>query len=442
MQTFREKVPQSSDPMNKQVSVAPSARRLTTSLRDIGYSFESAVADIVDNSIAAGANNVDIQIVFDGLGSTVTIIDNGHGMDATGIDEAMRFGSRRSYEDQELGRYGLGLKTASLSQCRRVEVVSKTTHGPVQARVLDLDFIRDVDDWVTLDYSTDDDINDRAQLLADKTGTIVTWEKLDRLLPAKSPEGGWARRRIQGLGPKLSSYLSMVFHRFLSGEAAQHVSITVNGQQIAPWDPFARDEKNTEFLGTDEFEIEHGDYAGTVTVNRFLLPPRTRFSSREAFDAASGIDKWNKQQGLYIYRADRLVQWGGWSGIRTIDEHTKLARASVDFGTSLDDAFNINVAKMRVNLPSQLRKMLARPVNELCIAADAAYRRENSLKHETDTTERLTDIKDFGGAESGEAIGLALRTAAARTGNFEALSAISKLLKQEMPTLAKHLGFD
>ena len=112
--------------MTKRLSVAPSARRLTTSLRDIGYSFESAVADIVDNSIAAGATSVDIQIDFDGRDSTVLIIDNGDGMNNERIDEAMRFGSRRSYQDQELGRYGLGLKTASLSQCRRLEVISQS----------------------------------------------------------------------------------------------------------------------------------------------------------------------------------------------------------------------------------------------------------------------------------------------------------------------------
>lgn len=113
----------------------------------------------------------------------------------------------------------------------------------------------------------------------------------------------------------------------------------------------------------------------------------------------------------------------------------------MDFGTTLDDAFNINVAKMRVNLPSQLRKMLTRPVNELCIAADAAYRRANATK--PSSQDETPETKpDFGGAESGEAIGLALRTAAARTGNFEALNAISKLLKEEMPDLAKHLGFD
>ena len=235
-----------------------------------------------------------------------------------------------------------------------------------------------MDDWVTLDHSDEEYIREQAIQFIGSSGTIVMWEKLDRLLPLKSPDSGWARRRIEGLVPKVSAYLSMVFHRFLSGEAYAKTQILVNGEELKPWDPFARAEPKTRQLETDEFEIEHDDITDVVTVKRYLLPQRDDFSSREAFETASGIEKWNKQQGLYIYRADRLVQWGGWSKIRTIDEHTKLARASVDFGTNLDDAFNINVAKMRVNLPSQLRKMLSRPVNELCIAADAAYRRAHA----------------------------------------------------------------
>ena len=426
--------------MAKQVSVAPSARRLTTSLRDIGYSFESAVADIVDNSIAAGATLVEISITFDGKDSSVVIKDDGDGMNVDAIDEAMRFGSRRSYVNQDLGRYGLGLKTASLSQCRRVSVISKSESAEIQARILDLDFIQSLDDWVTLDHSDEEYVREQAIHFSGGSGTVVMWEKLDRLLPIKSPESGWARRRIEGLVPKVSA-LSMVFHRFLSGEAYAKARIKVNDVELQPWDPFARIEPGTKQLETNEFEIEHEDNTGTVTLKRYLLPQRDDFSSREAFEEASGIDRWNKQQGLYIYRADRLVQWGGWSKIRTIDEHTKLARASVDFGTNLDDAFNINVAKMRVNLPSQLRKMLSRPVNELCIAADAAYRRANAQKHKEEQADASLN-PDFGGAEAGEAIGLALRTAAASTGNLEALTAISDLLKKEMPELARHLGFD
>ena len=158
-----------------QISIAPSARRLTTSLRDIGYSFESAVADIVDNSIAAGATKIAIDIEFDGKNSSVIIKDDGDGMTAQAIDEAMRFGSRRSYADQELGRYGLGLKTASLSQCKRLSVISKSSNAPLQARILDLDFIQTVDDWVTLDHSEEEEVIALAAEHFGESGTFVIW---------------------------------------------------------------------------------------------------------------------------------------------------------------------------------------------------------------------------------------------------------------------------
>lgn len=428
--------------MAKQISVAPSAKRLTNSLRDVGYTFESAVADLIDNSITAGATRVDITIDFAGRESQLIIVDNGYGMPSDEINEAMRFGSRRSYGTGDLGRYGLGLKTASLSQCRRLEVISRHAHEVTpQARVLDLDFIQAVDDWITLDTSNEADTQESLKLIGEGSGTILIWRKLDRLLPSKATEGGWARRRIEKLSPRLVSHLSMVFHRFLAGETSESLAISVNGEDVRPWDPFFRSEESTQLVGTDRFEVEHGDVADSVILKRYLLPSREKFSSREAFESASGPEKWNKQQGIYIYRANRLVQWGGWAGIRTIDEHTKLARVSLDFETDLDEAFNINVAKMRVSVPSQLKKMLARPINELCIEADAAYRRNMRNQTSSDIDEE-TSHSDFGSDNSGDTIGLALRAAAVRTGGLDALEEIADLLRSEMPALAKHLGFD
>lgn len=428
--------------MSSTVKVTPSARRLIRSLRDVGYNVESAVADLVDNSIAADAQNIRIEIRFDGKSSHLRIIDDGNGMTGASIDEAMRFGSRRTYDEGELGRYGLGLKTASLSQCRRIEVVSLASDAstPV-ARTLDLDYIEDTDRWEVLDARDEAETGESTELLTSGHGTVITWRKLDRLLPSKSPEGGWARRRIEGLAERLTTHLAMVFHRFLEGAGGKKITIEINGVAVAPWDPFIRQEAATKLLDVDEFEIEHGGSTGTVTLRRYLLPSREQFSSREAFDLASGPEKWNRQQGLYIYRADRLVQWGGWSGIRTIDEHTKSARASLDFGTSLDEAFNINVAKMRVSIPGQLRKMLARPINELCIAADASYRR-GKLRHPPAEEKNPSEAPAARSDEFRSEVGLTLRAAAARTGNTEAFRAIAALIREESPEIARQLGLD
>jgi hypothetical protein len=144
---------------------------------------------------------------------------------------------------------------------------------------------------------------------------------------------------------------------------------------VQPWNPFAPSEPTQNELSLQRFEMTVGDVSGMVTLRRFVLPARDEFSSHEQFERYSGPLNWNRQQGIYVYRADRLVQWGGWNGIRGIDEHTKLARAALDFDTDLDSVFNINVAKVRVALPPQIRHMLERPINELCAYADDRYRK-------------------------------------------------------------------
>ncbi|HEY0696550.1 MAG TPA: ATP-binding protein, partial [Micromonospora sp.] len=358
-------------------NVAPSAARLIESLRDIGYDFPTAIADIVDNSIAAGAKRVEIDITFNGAYSVVSISDDGQGMTANGLLEALRFGSRRGYERGDLGRYGLGLKTASLSQCRSLTVMSRK-RGASRAvvRAIDLDVVAEMDEWLVVSPTAGDPLAEGMdELVPQEGGTAVVWRKLDRVLPEKRPEGGWARRRLEGLASRTAQHLGIVFHRFIEGTYGEPLVITVNGEKIAPWNPFAPNEPARSVLPLQQFEVSVGEASGKVSLQCVVLPSRDQFSSPLAFEKMSGPSNWNRQQGLYIYRAGRLVQWGGWAGIRGIDEHTKLARAALDFDTDLDVVFNINVAKMRVTMPPQLRQLIERPINELCIRADAAYRK-------------------------------------------------------------------
>ena len=420
----------------RMASVTPSAARLTDSLRDIGYDFSSAVADLVDNSVTAGATEVNIFVEFDGESSTVFIADNGHGMTLNGLTEALRFGSRRSYGRGDLGRYGLGLKTASLSQGRRLTVVTRTSaeRRVIQTRQLDLDLIAEFDDWLIIEPDRTEAIERARNLLEDAPGTVVVWENLDRLVPAKNAAGGWARRRFETLQQRVAEHLAMVFHRFLDGEVVKEgLVITVNGQKLVAWDPFARSEPETRELIEQIFEVEHGDVAGQVILRRFVLPGRDQFSSPAEFERMSGPLKWNRQQGLYTYRAGRLVQWGGWAGVRAIDEHTKLARASLEFDTDLDEAFNINVAKMRVALPGQLRQMVERPINELCGLADDLYRKSSGA---TGGRDRPANDNFAAGLD----IGMALKGAALDAGEIRAFKKIAAELRRAEPKLAKSLG--
>lgn len=424
--------------MARMTAVAPSAARLTDSLRDIGYDFSSAVADLVDNSITAGATQVDILVEFDAEHSRVLVADNGRGMTVNGLTEAMRFGSRRAYGRGDLGRYGLGLKTASLSQGRSLTVLTRKegVRRPILTRQLDLDLVIEFDDWLIVEPERTDVIDNARKLLEDGCGTVVVWEKLDRVVPSRNAAGGWARRRFETIADKAAQHLSMVFHRFLADEAKTGpVAITVNGKKLQPWDPFARSERLTKELAEEVFEIQHGDTTGSVTLRRYVLPGRDHFSTHAEFERHSGPLKWNRQQGLYIYRADRLVQWGGWFGIRGIDEHTKLARASVDFDTDLDSAFNINVAKMRVSIPAQLRQMIERPINEMCSIADEVYRKSAGSKPSGEKpkggNDQLTEASE---------IGLALQAAALEAGEYKAFKKVATALRRTDPDIAAALG--
>lgn len=366
--------------------ITPSASRLTSSLRDIGYEFESALADLVDNSVAAGATEVAIDVQFDGARSRVVIRDNGCGMSDGQLDEALRFGSRRSYGERDLGKFGLGLKTASLSQARKLTVLSRSSErGRVNGLTLDLDHVEATDRWEVLVRHPDDLPPSLVDPLSSASGTVVIWEGLDRILTYSNPDGEWARRRLGQLTESARAYLAMVFHRFLGGEeGTATLKLTVGGDVVQPWDPFTRGETRTVEMGDRRYVIDAGGSSGTVTIRPYVLPPKEAFSSVAAFEKAGGPLKWNRQQGLYIYRAGRLIQGGGWSGLRTLDEHTKLARVAVEFDPVLDPLFQVNVAKMRVALPSELRSQITAQISEVCHEADRVYREASAARRSDD----------------------------------------------------------
>lgn len=419
------------------VDVTPSARRLTWSLRDMGYDFTAAVADIVDNSVTAGARRITVDIVFEGAGSWVRIADDGSGMTGTELNEAMRYGSRREYGRGELGRFGLGLKTASLSQCRRVTVATRGAgrRRPV-VRCLDLDHVQSVDRWEVIEPLDRPDIR-LLTPLREGTGTVVVWDDLDRVVGDR-PDGGWARRRIGGLADRTSSYLGMVLHRFLAGgvDGRGRLDLRVNGEPVDPWDPLAPAEPRRLLLPPKTFEITQGGSTGAVTFRPCVLPPRQLFSTPTEFERLGGPLKWNRQQGLYIYRANRMIQSGGWSWLRAADEHTKLARASLDFDTDLDDVFQTNVSKMRVGLPPQLRPQLEKSVVELCREAEAVYRSSAATRApQPDGVSRPMPSGDV------QAVGLALRMAALELGELAALGRIATLVGERSPEVLDALGW-
>jgi hypothetical protein len=365
--------------MSRFVTVLPSARKLMASLRDIGYDLPSAVADLVDNSIDAGAENVGVTFVDDGAQSWVRVADDGMGMSSAELDEAMRYGSQRAYSSSALGHFGLGLKTGSLSQCRRLTVASRRRRNArIVARCWDLDLVAERDSW-------DLDSPPKAELppqllepLEHSTGTVVLWENLDRILAFRNPDGAVTRRALNAMAGDVTAHLGMVFHRFITGEWADgeaFVNISVNGTSVTAWDPFAREEPDTTVLPRQAIELTRDEgTTAKLTVQPYVLPSQTRFSSPESHQVAAGPNRWNRQQGFYVYRRDRMIQSGGWNRIRTLDEHAKLARIAIDLPTGHEELFGINVAKMSIVIPEAARPPLRTIASAVVQRAQSSYR--------------------------------------------------------------------
>lgn len=330
----------------------PSASSLSASMRDIGYSLETAVADIIDNSISAGASTVSVLCDLNPRTPTLAIIDNGIGMNRDGIISAMRHGLAKSQirSAHDLGRFGLGLKTASFSQCRRLTVVS-IRNGQYCGAEWDLDLIDKEDDWI-LTILDDEDISNLPfiERLTD-SGTLVIWRNLDRL--SEDMTGRKRDEIVNGKLDLLGKHLSLVFHRFLAGEIrGRRISISINNHPVEPFDPFCR-RSGSEIL--PEEIVRFGTAA--VHIQAFILPHHSRLSAGD-YDNYQDRSDFISNQGVYIYRNGRLMAWGGWFQLIPRGEATKLARVQVDFPSSLDEMWTIDIKKSRARPPYQVRERL------------------------------------------------------------------------------------
>ena len=360
------------------------------SLRDVGYDLPSAVADLIDNSIDANAHRVDVTFHPDGPRSWVRVADDGIGMTTHGLDEAMRYGSQAAYTDRTLGHFGLGLKTASLSQCRRLTVASRAkTSGRVTIRRWDLDAVIRRNCWALERIRLRQAPPHLTAALPDRGGTVVLWDALDRLLP-RNPTLGMTTRMMRTAVEEVRGHLAMVFHRFLSGEAfsdKRQLTIVVDGQPLSPWDPFARSEPQTRALPVQTLDCSADGASIELLVAPFILPAQQHFSSADAHRRSAGPNRWNRHQGFYVYRRDRLLQAGGWNRLRTLDEHAKLARIAVDLPVGEEDRFSVDVAKMRVSFPEEVRPQLRAVAAGVVAAAQERYRDHLATRQEHDTSE-------------------------------------------------------
>jgi hypothetical protein len=339
----------------------PSASCLSASMRDLGYSLETAVADIIDNSISADATNIQILCDLARGDPTLVIIDDGHGMDPGELLLAMRHGAANPNDPRsarDLGRFGLGLKTASFSQCRRLTVAS-SQHDVRCAAEWDLDVIDREDDWI-ISVLDDQDISQLPYIeRLEANGTIVIWRGLDRLF-----EDEGSLRRDEIVNEKLDvveKHLALVFHRFLAGEVKgrKKIAISVNGHPVEPFDPFCR-KSGSQALPEEVVRVDNQ----SVHMQPFILPHHSRLSAKE-YDYYQGRSDFISNQGAYIYRNGRLMAWGDWFRLIPKGEATKLARVQIDFPNSLDEAWTIDIKKSRARPPLAVRERLRQIIPQI-----------------------------------------------------------------------------
>lgn len=330
----------------------PHAASLIQSLRDIGYSCETAVADIIDNAITAGAKAIDVLSDASGEDPALAILDDGVGMTRAELIEAMRPGSRNPLHDRaanDLGRFGLGLKSASFSQCKRLTVVTRKD-GETIGATWDLDLVAATDRW---EIRLHEDVSDLPW--ADRigtTGTLVLWRSLDRLSGGITADH---RRRTEQINRAIASaerHIRLVFHRFMSDDRPPLV-VSLNGRRLEALDPFGTSHSAHQSERPDKVKLAHGD----VLFQSFTLPHHKSISRAE-WEDLGGPDGHLRSQGFYVYRGRRLIIAGSWLGLARQTELTKLCRIRVDIPNTMDADWKIDVKKASAQLPPAVRERM------------------------------------------------------------------------------------
>ncbi len=368
----------------------PDATRLIFGLRDTGYNVRTAAADIIDNSVAASATQINVEVVLHEDGRKVVYFgDNGNGMDAAEVHQAMRYGAPARENPESLGKFGLGLKTASSSVCRKFTVISRASLGqPLAKLTWDLDYVADLDRWEMLREPITPDENEMFEELCGETGTLIVWEKCDRIL-SKDYEAGGTREQaaIRRLTDALSRHLSLVFHRFLekNDRREKNIEIFINSSPVVPWNPFYP-QKSEQVLAEAKqqliIELPDGSEE-TAHIKAWILPHRRDMTKDEEREYARIS---NRAQGFYVYREGRLIQAGGWMDVFGSPEpHTSLLRIEFDFGHRLDDAFRIDVKKSRILFHPDLEAGLKELLQPIYREAGNRYRRSSRAQANSST---------------------------------------------------------
>ena len=372
-----------------QVEIVSPDPQLMESMRSVGYTIEAAVADVIDNSITAEATNIDLRYSSNGP-FEIAIVDDGYGMNREGAIDAMRLAARSPMDNRkegDLGRFGLGLKTASLSQCRRLTLVTKQGEN-VYAYCWNLDHVIQTHSWalIKLEPGEYESLLGWEVLEKYEHGTLINWRDIDQV----SVTEGSSQDDFNLALMRVSEHLSLVFHRFLAGTDVEKRFIRVNGKAIKPLDPFLEGHKSTQVSPVETIDVEGEE----VKACAYTLPYITKLSNADK-EQIKVLGVLRDSQGFYIYRAHRLVIWGTWFRVTTRTEHAKLTRVKVDIPNSLDHLWSLDIKKSAAEPPAIVRKRLKELAQRMTTPSTKVQRfRGRKLKSADPITRMWNHIED------------------------------------------------
>jgi hypothetical protein len=344
----------------------PDAASLMTSARSFGnYDLPGALADLIDNSIKAGARTVSLNCDFGDGDPCIRVLDDGHAMTDIELRAAMRPASCNPVQERspdDLGRFGWGMKSASFSQCKRLTVLSHR-NGVMSGCVWDLD---DVDAWRMGVLSQTEIRNAASPRFLERDGVEVVWNKCDRL----SDNGTIDPIEFNALVVHARNRLALIFHRYLSGQVrGKRLMLDLNGQGIPAWDPFHQGHDATQELEAESLPIG----GATIEIQPFVLPHYSKLHASQ-YERLAGAEGFLRNQGFYVYRNYRLIIAGTWFRLMRHGELSQLIRIRVDIPNSLDHIWKITIDKSDAQLPAVLRGRLSQIVSGLRRRSARIYR--------------------------------------------------------------------
>jgi len=334
----------------------PDPISLLESNRNLGYSIEEAISDLIDNSISAEATEISYELHWNNGKPYFLLKDNGRGM--SNVDNELvnsfRLGSTNPLEERDpkdLGRFGFGMKTASLSQARELTVITKKVGFTTLSRSLDLNFIKDLNGSWNLKKVLDKSIQKELDYLKElNSGTIIRWDDWDRA-PGLEDD-------FNSLVIRINNYISVCFHRFI--EAG--ISICHHDYPLESCSPIPSGEGAALFS-----EVPLSKNKKAKQTSYILQHPKNweeDFETISRFNSFRLFEGFERQQGIYIYRCNRLLTpKGGWLGLLRKGNAAKLARVVIDYPNDADTLWSLDITKTNASIPFEFKREIKKLID-------------------------------------------------------------------------------